>query len=130
MNGEYIAEFKSASEANSQLNISNSSIIACCRKKLNSVGNFIWLYKNDYNKKNNNISYKPRLYPTKIIIQLSLDNVFIKEWDSIKEAGREFNIKSPNIIACCQGKLKTSGKFKWMYKEDYDKYIENKNNIA
>ena len=66
------------------------------------------------------------------IIQLTLDNIFISQWDSIAEASRKLNVNSRNICACCQGDKNYShaGKFKWMYKEDYEKYIEDKNNIA
>ena len=51
------------------------------------------------------------------IIQLTLSNKKIKEWDSIKLAETKFNNpKSGNIGACCRGKQKTAYGFKWKYK--------------
>ena len=54
------------------------------------------------------------------VIQLSLENKFIKEWISISEATRELHIN--NISYCCQNGKNYShaGGFKWMYKEDYE----------
>ncbi len=50
------------------------------------------------------------------IIQMSLDYVFIKEWNSIKEASEELKICKTSINLCCQNKRKTAGNFKWKYK--------------
>ena len=42
-----IVEFGSAHEAERKLGIDNGSIIKCCKGKLNSAGNFYWMYKNN-----------------------------------------------------------------------------------
>lgn len=55
------------------------------------------------------------------IVQLGIDFSFIKAWDSIKEAGISLSIFDSGISMACKGKLQSSGGFKWMYKEDYDK---------
>jgi predicted transcriptional regulator len=56
------------------------------------------------------------------VTQLTLDNKFIKHWDSITLAQNELGGKI-HISDCCKNKpvRKTAGGFKWMYKEDYDK---------
>ena len=59
----------------------------------------------------------------KTVIQLSLKEEYITEFKSISETERQLNIK--HISCCCRKNRKTAGGFKWMYKEDYDKYIEN-----
>ena len=51
----------------------------------------------------------------KRVIQLSLDNIFIKEWYSIQEIQRVLNINHQNIVKVCQGKRKTAGGYKWRY---------------
>ena len=51
----------------------------------------------------------------KRVIQLSLDNIFIKEWYSIQEIQRVLNINHQNIVKVCQGKRKTAGGYKWEY---------------
>lgn len=57
----------------------------------------------------------------KKIIQITVDGNFIKEWDSITEAQKYYNIN--NVATVCRGRQKTAGGFKWMYKKDYDKLI-------
>ncbi|MNG38488.1 hypothetical protein D3C84_1262170 [compost metagenome] len=54
------------------------------------------------------------------IVQLTKDSEFIKLWNSSKEASLELNMKSNSISSCLKGRTKTSGGFKWIYKEDYD----------
>ena len=71
--------------------------------------------------------YEPKK-PKRKIVQLSLESVLLNEFQSIMEASRVMGIPGSNINACCRGKAKTSGGYKWMYKEDYDEYIEEKNN--
>lgn len=53
----------------------------------------------------------------RVVIQLSKDNQFIKEWGSIRNAEEQLGIN--NISSCCSGKLNTAGGYKWKYKEDY-----------
>lgn len=36
---------------------------------------------------------------------------------SIREAGRQMGIPSPNIVACIKGRLKTAGGYRWEYGE-------------
>lgn len=53
----------------------------------------------------------------KIILQYSRDGVFIREWPSVKEAGKTLKINTGNISSCLKGKIQTAGKFIWKYKE-------------
>lgn len=69
--------------------------------------------KNMYIGKNN-----PKAHP---IVQLTIDNFFVKYWDYIQEAADYFNISESCIRACCTGRQNTSCGYKWMYKEDYEK---------
>jgi len=130
LNGEYIKEWNSIKEAENKLSIKNIS--NCCRGINKTSGSFRWMYKEDYyNNINNIIPYK-KFLPSNIksVIQLTLDLKFANEYKTIKEAENKTGISSATISLCCKGKRKTAGKFKWMYKEDYEKYIEDKNNIA
>ena len=52
---------------------------------------------------------------SKPIIQFSKDGEFIKKWNSGMDAQRELELFSSSIFACCKGKLKTAGGFKWSY---------------
>lgn len=53
----------------------------------------------------------------KIILQYSRDGVFIREWPSVKEAGKALKINTGNISSCLKQKLKTAGGFVWKYKK-------------
>lgn len=50
------------------------------------------------------------------IIQISLDDHIIQNWDSITQASKDTGILVQSISSCLRGKSKTSGKFKWQYK--------------
>ncbi len=52
------------------------------------------------------------------INQYSLDDEFIKTWDSISQISREFNISRSCIYFVCIGKVKTSLGFKWKYYDE------------
>ena len=53
------------------------------------------------------------------IIQYSLDGKYIKRYDSLSEAAREFNTNNiSNIKSCCQGKIKSAYNFLWRYEDD------------
>ena len=51
------------------------------------------------------------------ILQFTKDGTFIKEWQSINEAGRQLGIAKAGICACCKGKAKSAGRFYWKYKK-------------
>ena len=56
------------------------------------------------------------------VVQLDLDNNFIRVWESARLAVETLGI--PNtIFSVCKGKQKTSGGFKWLYEEDYNKTL-------
>lgn len=59
---------------------------------------------------------------SKPVIQLDLDDNFIKEWPSAKSTKKD-NFSPTNVSQCCRGEKKTHKGFKWMYKEDYEKNI-------
>jgi hypothetical protein len=59
------------------------------------------------------------------IIQLTKDNVFVREWNSATEVENKLGIYRSNINHVLKGKLKSTGGFKWMYKEEYEKQLVN-----
>jgi len=64
----------------------------------------------------------------KRVIMLNLESNYIQEFYLIADALRFLNkpLKSSQISNCCKNKRKTAWGYKWMYKEDYLKAIENK----
>lgn len=51
----------------------------------------------------------------KKIEQYSLEDKYIKTWNSIAEIERELKIKGTHISRVCRGKRKTTGGYKWKY---------------
>jgi group I intron endonuclease len=54
----------------------------------------------------------------KPILQFDLKDVFIKEWESAKDAALFMGINPSPITACCKKKQKTCYNFKWKYKNE------------
>lgn len=54
---------------------------------------------------------------SKKVIQYTLDGIFVKEWDYIKEAESFYNsnINAKNIVACCNNKQKSAYGFIWKH---------------
>ena len=60
----------------------------------------------------------------KPVIQLSLDGEFIAEYTYSGEAAKVMGFKSDESIRkACVANWRTSGGYKWMYKEDYEKML-------
>lgn len=59
---------------------------------------------------------------SKPVVQLSLEGVFIKEWESIAKIISSFGLRAhdSNISKCCKGKCKSYQGFIWVAKEEYD----------
>ena len=75
--------------------------------------------KHKKHKKHSNetrVKMKRNTNAAKKVIQLNKDSIFIKEWISASEAGRNLNINQYNISACARGKIKSAGGFKWIKK--------------
>lgn len=53
--------------------------------------------------------------PKTKVYQYDLNNIFIKEWDSITSVKKELGIHVSNIIFVCKGKRKTTGGYIWTY---------------
>lgn len=79
-------------------------ICSCCTGKRDAAYGFKWKHKED-----NTIA------PT--ILQLTKDNVLVKEWKDMSEIHKAKPINSTqHITKCLQGKMKTAGGFIWRYK--------------
>jgi len=68
----------------------------------------------------------------KAIVQLSINGNYINTWCSAIDIYKDLKINNGQINSCCKKKhgYETAGGYKWMYKEDYDKYIEDQKQLA
>ena len=53
------------------------------------------------------------------IVQLSREGKYIRSYKSSHDAAREGGYHQGSIIACCRGRQKTHGDYKWMYLSEY-----------
>ena len=51
---------------------------------------------------------------SKKVLQFTLDGVFIREWESTQECGRN-GFNQGHVAACCRGERKSAYGFKWCY---------------
>lgn len=97
---------------------------------IKNPNNYFYINHKDENKQNNNVDnlewctlkynniYGNRLQNcSSSVIQIK-NNKKINVFSSMNEAERMTNIKAQNISACCRGKRKTAGGFKWRYAND------------
>ena len=97
---------------------------------------FLWFFDKAYNMKNpsidrfhNNDHYRlsncrfieneenSAKDKRKIILQFTKNNKFIKEWSSATEVNKILSISNSHIGQCVKCIRKTSGGYKWKYKE-------------
>lgn len=89
-------------------------------KTNNNVSNLRWT---TYEENNNNEITKQRQRNStknKSVNQYTLDGIFIQTFKSIKEAEIITGCDHSRISACCNGKRKKTGGFKWTYKKESD----------
>lgn len=82
-------------------------------KNDNRIENLEWCnvtYNNNYK------SALTRKY--KKVEMLNLEGIVLREYESILQASIENNLDKSHIVKCCKGKIKTTGGYKWRYKED------------
>lgn len=114
LSGEYIRDFPSCEEASIITNTPKYMIYSCCKQDNSRAGEHMWKYEKyshipAYIEINNKVK----------IIQLTLDNEFVAEYDSVADAARSLNKMGKangGIVECCKDRRKQCNGFKWKYK--------------
>lgn len=109
LQGNFIREWKSIKEAADRTNTSRTSLTSCLNGRGKTAGGFLWSYAYEINT---NIAPN-RSKCRKTVKQLTLDRIFIKEWNSIQEASENLNIKLGSIKNCIKGTQKQAGGYLW-----------------
>jgi len=65
-------------------------------------------------------------YNRKKVLQYTLKNELVKEWNTVGEIHRELGLDKSAILRCCKGKQKKSYHFIWKFKDDIS---SSENNI-
>jgi hypothetical protein len=123
LEGNFIKEWKSCAEVGRVLFDGKSQCINDCASGRQKIGyGYQWFYKEDnyappnQYKRTRSDGGKVRCRP---VLQLDLQNNFIKEFESAAHAAKILGFNQPDIQACCSGKIKTAKGFVWKYKEYY-----------
>lgn len=114
LQGNYIATYQSAREAQEKTSIDYRLISGCLIGKTRQTNNFQWRYYDEKDLKGiSPINYKSK--KSKKIIQLDMNNNIIQTFDSITDASKITNVVRANIQKCLRGERQTAGGFKWCY---------------
>jgi group I intron endonuclease len=128
LDGDFIREWESQLDVYNNLGV---DINNCLKQRYKTSGKFQWLYKEQTilskiepvkPKMERTQEHSDKIAKNKIgkglkpIIQVDMDGNIIKEWESQSQASVETNIPIACINLCLNGKSKTSGGYKWIYK--------------
>ena len=117
LNGEFITEYVSASEAAKVLNVWEGSIRRTCYDNIGAPYGFLWRFKKDYYP---NKIYEPQYTLYKAVVQLTKLGDFIAEYESVRIASDTTGVIAQSISNCCHGDIPSAGGFIWIFKADYD----------
>lgn len=110
LDGNIIAVFKSAVEAENKTNVSKKLISAVCHGGKRVASNYVWrFYGDDFNK-----------FPTKNKNEIAVDKFdingnYIQTYGSIKDAAKSIGNTPGSIRNVLKNKTKTSGGYVWKY---------------
>ena len=124
MLGNLLDEYNSMGEAMKK-NPAAKNISYCCTGKRDTSGGYIWRYKNSCSVDDINVeNIKNRTQVGNFnvgVIQKSLNDVYVNDFASIKDASISTGFHSSNIVLVCQGKRKSTGGFIFKYKKNDNK---------
>lgn len=106
-NGTFIKEWESSTDVEKELGYNRRTVCECARNKKYGYG-YLWSFHKETMKK-----HAPYSVQNKKIIQLNMDDSFVKEWESIKSAEKSLGIHS--ITRVLHGGKISAGGYKWKF---------------
>ena len=119
--GEIISTFKCIDDVLVFMNIKNDKpILKCCNKEkyYNFAFGYMWRFAKDVKEMMN--------YKDKAVIQSTEQGIFINQYKDVFEAAKNNDFDIIKLLDCLNKKSKTSFKFKWFFKEEYNEVKTNK----
>lgn len=113
LEGEFIKEWDSLTEAANQEDIQLSDISSCChRTRKRQAGGYQWRFSDGTQ---NNIAPYIKDISRRRVIQRDLNGNIIRVWHSLREIQETLNFHASNISYVCRGEGGTSHGYKWEY---------------
>lgn len=106
-NGTRIMTFDSITEASLYVNKNQHTIASCCQGVTNTAGGYMWRFLEQYDENEFD------LFKQKHIIQKTIHNVIVKEYNSIDELVESTNYGIMKIKKMIEGKQCTAYGFLW-----------------
>lgn len=107
--------FESIKDCSLRLGLDGSSITKVCKNKQSHTKGYHFMYEKDY--VNNPIPTFKSLEHVRRIICLNDKRIY----NSIREAGRVYNLDFSGISKVCRGKNRSIKGYRFAYIEDYEK---------
>lgn len=121
--GEKLKTFNSVRDAALEVGVLDGGISGVCMKRksgYNYAGGYLWRYVDDYNE--NEFGY----YIDKTFIQMTMNNIFIAEYNGTHELVDKGGYDLVKVIMCCKGDRNSTSGCKWCVKEEGDKTRKTK----
>lgn len=114
LKGDFLARYKSLKEAEKSTGVDSRAICQVCKGKRRKAGEYVWFYETEYEKGKG----MRKLAQCKRIAQYTRTGVFIREFESAKDAASEVGALASNISNACAGRLQSSKGYVWKYLEN------------
>lgn len=89
LEGNFIREYKSMSEAERIEGINHASICICCSGKVSYQCGYIWIYKGDEDTLQERVQRVKMVYKPKKVAMYDLDGKYIKTYNSVLQASKD-----------------------------------------
>lgn len=102
--GDFIKEWKSAREAALALNIEANNITIVCQGKRNHAYDYIWKYKDEFDKIPIKIKIKSKKSSKLPVIEYTLEGVETRRWANMTLAAQDLGYSIGNFSTYCNGR--------------------------
>lgn len=111
INGELIREYASVAAAERLLGCTHGKISEVCSGKRTSAFGYLW----SYSKTSPIYCDKRSVTSSKEVVQMTMSGEYISIFPSASVAGKQLNLQPSLISACCNGRRKSTGGYRWTF---------------